>query len=107
MRSGLPDAPPQSRQSREEAAVDETELHKVARRRVQMKRGFLIHLLIYLSVNAMLMLIWAFTGRGYPWFIWPLAGWGIGILVNAITVAVELLAPEERAIEREMRRMHP
>jgi hypothetical protein len=87
--------------------VDETQLHKVARRHVQMKRGFFVHLLTYIGVNAMFILIWALTGRGYPWFIWPLAAWGIGILVNGITVAMELFAPEERAIDREMRRMRP
>jgi hypothetical protein len=86
--------------------MDETELHKVARRRVQMKRGFLTHFMIYVVVNAMLILIWSMTGRGYPWFIWPLAGWGIGILANGIAVAMELFAPEDRAIERELRRMH-
>ena len=86
--------------------MDETELHKVARRRVQMKRGFFVHLLIYVAVNSMLVIIWSMTGKGYPWFIWPLAGWGIGVFANAIAVAMELFAPEEQAIQREMRRMH-
>jgi 2TM domain len=85
--------------------MDEAELEKAARRRVQMKRGFFIHLLLYVAVNSMLIVIWSVTGRGYPWFVWPLAGWGIGILANGITVAMEVFAPEERAIEREMRRM--
>lgn len=85
--------------------MDETELHKVARRRVQMKRGFVIHLLLYGAVNSMLIVLWAVTGKGYPWFIWPLAVWGIGVLANAITVAMELFAPEERAVERELRRL--
>ena len=85
--------------------MNETELHKTARRRVQMKRGFFVHLLLYVAVNTMLVVIWSMTGRGYPWFIWPLAGWGIGIIANAIAVAMEVFAPEERAIEREMRRL--
>jgi hypothetical protein len=85
--------------------MDETELHQVARKRVQMKRGLAVHLLLYVTVNAMLVVIWAVTGRGYPWFIWPLAGWGIGVVANAVAVAMELLAPEQQAIEREMRRM--
>ena len=86
--------------------MDETELHKVARKRVQMKRGFFVHLLLYAVVNTMLFIIWNVTGKGYPWFIWPLAGWGVGVFANALAVVMELASPEEQAIQREMRRHH-
>jgi hypothetical protein len=86
--------------------MDETEVQKLARKRVQMKRGFVVHLLLYVFVNAMLFIIWNVTGKGYPWFIWPLAGWGIGIFANAIALVMELFSPEEQAVEREMRRIH-
>ena len=86
--------------------MEETQLHKLARKRVQMKRGFAVHLLLYLFVNAMLIFIWRLTGSGYPWFVWPLFGWGVGIFANAVVLVMELLSPEEQAIEREMRRMH-
>lgn len=36
----------------------------------------------YLAVNAMLVVIWAATGAGYFWPIWPILGWGIGLLAN-------------------------
>ena len=85
--------------------MDATELEKVARKRVQLKRGLAVHLLMYLAVNAGLFAFWWLTGRGYPWFVWPLAGWGIGVVANVIAVAVELFAPEQEAIEREMRRI--
>jgi hypothetical protein len=32
---------------------------------------------VYLAVNAMLVAIWALTGAGYFWPIWPLLGWGL------------------------------
>ncbi|MHB8879758.1 MAG: 2TM domain-containing protein [Myxococcaceae bacterium] len=86
--------------------MEETELEKAARKRVQMKRGFFIHLLLYVIVNGALIVIWAVTGRGYPWFVWPLLGWGIGIVANAIQVMMEVYSPEDRAVERELRRMH-
>jgi hypothetical protein len=85
--------------------MDNRELHAVARRRVQMKRGLLIHLALYVAVNAMLFLIWNLTGRGYPWFVWPLAGWGVGVFANGLVVVMELFLPEDRAIERELRRI--
>ena len=28
---------------------------------------------------AMLVAIWAFTGRGYFWPIWPMIGWGLAL----------------------------
>ena len=37
-------------------------------------------LISYLAVIAALWLIWALTGAGYPWPIWPMLGWGLGLL---------------------------
>jgi hypothetical protein len=34
----------------------------------------------YVAVIAVLWLIWLVTGAGYPWPIWPMLGWGIGVL---------------------------
>jgi hypothetical protein len=38
------------------------------------------HLRAYIAVNVMLVAIWALTGAGYFWPIWPILGWGIGVL---------------------------
>ena len=38
-----------------------------------------IHLRVYILVNLMLIGIWAATGAGYFWPIWPILGWGIGV----------------------------
>lgn len=43
-------------------------------------QGFLIHLIVYLAVNALLFVIDMLTSPGEYWFQWPLVGWGIGIL---------------------------
>ena len=42
--------------------------------------GWRVHLGSYLAVIAGLWLIWALTGADYPWPIWPMLGWGIGLL---------------------------
>jgi hypothetical protein len=34
----------------------------------------------YLAVIALLWLIWLLTGAGYPWPIWPMLGWGVGVV---------------------------
>jgi hypothetical protein len=28
---------------------------------------------------ALLWVIWLITGAGYPWPVWPMLGWGIGV----------------------------
>ena len=54
------------------------------RRRVTAKRqaawsGYADHRRWYLMVMVLLVTIWALTGMGYFWPIWPALGWGIGI----------------------------
>jgi hypothetical protein len=33
----------------------------------------------YLAVIALLWLIWLVSGAGYPWPVWPMLGWGVGV----------------------------
>jgi class 3 adenylate cyclase len=42
-----------------------------------------IHATIYVVVNVMLVAIWAASGGGYFWPIWPILGWGIGLGAHA------------------------
>jgi hypothetical protein len=48
--------------------------------------GFRIHLVMYLAVNALLLVINLVTSPDKLWFYWPLLGWGIGILAHAFAV---------------------
>ena len=54
-----------------------------ARTRVQERRDFGSHLVAYVVINAFLIGVWAFTGAGYFWPAWVLAGWGIGLVLHA------------------------
>ena len=58
----------------------DAQLHEQAHKRVEFRR----HLIVYCVVNAMLWLIWFVTGQGYLWPIWPLAGWGIGLIFHYV-----------------------
>jgi len=51
--------------------------------RLKNKREFRQHALVYCAVNTLLVIIWAASGAGYFWPIWPIAGWGIGLAVHA------------------------
>jgi hypothetical protein len=36
----------------------------------------------YVATMLLLVAIWALTGAGYFWPIWPMLGWGIGVLAD-------------------------
>jgi hypothetical protein len=49
------------------------------------QRSFQIHATVWFAVNAFLFMIWLITGAGFPWFLIPAAGWGIGLAAHAVT----------------------
>jgi uncharacterized ion transporter superfamily protein YfcC len=61
----------------------EEQLREQAVKRLNKKRDFRTHLLMYVLVNAMLVVIWAVTNTGFFWPIFPILGWGIGVAANA------------------------
>ena len=88
--------------------LPEEEVYRLARQRVEEKKGFYIHLVAYIFVNILLILIWFFTGAGFPWFIFPLGGWGIGILFHFLGVFVFSRSGgtwEKKEIEKEAERI--
>jgi hypothetical protein len=48
--------------------------------------GFRIHASVFLAVNLLLVVTWFGTGGGYPWFIYPFFGWGIGLVAHFASV---------------------
>jgi hypothetical protein len=46
------------------------------------EREFGQHLRVFVAVQLMLVAIWALTGAGYFWPVWPFMGWGIGLVVH-------------------------
>lgn len=46
------------------------------------RRAFFIHLVIYISINIMLIIINSIYSPRFIWFFYPLIGWGIGIAIH-------------------------
>ena len=67
---------------------DNSGLIKEAEKRAEEKLGFYVHLTVYSIVNIMLFLIWLFITKGFPWFLFPLGGWGIGIMFHFLSAFV-------------------
>jgi len=87
---------------RESIAMDDSEERReTAVKRVKAKREFKTHLAVYLIVNTLLVVIWAMSGAGFFWPIWPIAGWGVGLAFNAWSAYFEKPISEED-IRREM-----
>ena len=79
-----------------------------ARRRVRGLRFFYMHALVYVGVNALLIVINLITSPHRPWASAPLMGWGVGLAVHGIMTwsRVGLLGRnwEERKIAEYMAR---
>ena len=87
--------------------MSEEEIYQQARKRVEEKKGVFVHLIVYILVNILLIIIWAVTDAGFPWFIFPLGGWGIGLLFHILGVFVFSRQSnwERREIEKEAERL--
>lgn len=80
------------------------ELMRKARKQVEDRVGFYVHFAAYLSVNALFVFFWWLAGGGFPWFVIPMAGWGIGVAVHFVAVFFGQ-GYVERATRREYARM--
>lgn len=78
--------------------------YRDARRQVERKLGFGIHLAVYVMVNIGLALINFLVSPHKAWAVWPLFGWGIGLLFHGLGVLLHApgAAWKERLIEHEM-----
>ena len=82
------------------AGMSEEEIYEKAKKRVEDKRGFFVHFTVYIVVNIMLALIWAFVTKGFPWFLIVIGGWGIGVLMHFLSVFVFEKKTDSRAVDR-------
>src|SRR6476646_410952 len=83
-------------------AANSDDLRQRAVRRLKKRHDFYGHVIVYTLVNTFIVLIWALTdGQGFFWPIFPMVGWGIGVVMNAWDV----FGPDgydERKIQQEM-----
>jgi hypothetical protein len=62
----------------------------------QANRAFIEHARSYVLVNALLVAIWAITMfGGYFWPMWPILGWGIGLVAHAMATFNRSWATDE------------
>ncbi|HKX19399.1 MAG TPA: 2TM domain-containing protein [bacterium] len=60
----------------------EDERRRRARQTAEARYGFFWHLPIYVIVNLGLVAVWYFSGAGFPWPIFPIFFWGLGVFAH-------------------------
>lgn len=85
--------------------MEEQDLLRIARRRAKAKIGFLIHLTVFVLVNATLFFINQRTSPGVSWFAFPLGGWAIGLAIHGFVVFLSGSGLKERMVEAEVRKL--
>jgi hypothetical protein len=69
--------------------------------RVRLRFSLYIHAVVYAAVMVLLILINLATNSGTLWFVWPLVGWGAGLIIHALAV-MKLLPLYERMKDAEI-----
>jgi fatty acid desaturase len=95
----------------EPANTGSDEFREKAEQRVDELLEFRNHVLIYLAVNALLFSIWLVVAlvvggaAWFPWFLFPLLGWGIGVFMQAMDVYAFSGHRREKAVAKELEKM--
>ena len=80
-----------------EMALREREARRIARR-----QWFVLHAAVFGLMQVFLFVIWLLSDPSYPWFIFPLFGWGILVAAHAVYAFV-IQDPEEIMVQRAAR----
>ncbi|MCB0465295.1 MAG: 2TM domain-containing protein [Aequorivita sp.] len=58
--------------------------YKLAKKRVEKLKGFYIHFAIYLMMVPVFIYLNYISNTGFPWALFPVVGWGIGVMGHAV-----------------------
>jgi 2TM domain len=50
--------------------------------------GLKAHIGAFVIVNAFLAVAWKLSDVSYPWFLWVLAGWGVGLAFHILGLSL-------------------
>ena len=72
------------------------QLRDLALPRLRKQSEFRIFLVVYLAVNGMVVVVWAWSGAALFWPIFPIVAWSIWLAVNAWDAYGRMPISEER-----------
>jgi hypothetical protein len=87
--------------------LNSEEIERLAHRRASAKLGWYFHAFLYVLVN---LVIFALSEHGFgtrPWSLFPLLGWGLGVVLHGIAVFVLGTGGSlrERMVQKERERL--
>jgi membrane protein YdbS with pleckstrin-like domain len=84
--------------------MENSQAYQSAKKCVEAKMGFYTHFSVYVAVILLLAIINLVTASNVIWFHWPMLGWGITVVIHAVTVFIfpGRFAVTEKMIEKEM-----
>jgi hypothetical protein len=85
--------------------INETELRRLAEKRVDAKAGFWIHAAIFVVVNAGMAFANLTTMPASPWFLWSAGCWGFALIAQGVAVYLPVQSMRRRAIDAELERL--
>ena len=85
------------------------EVYSNVKKKVEARMSFYTHLLVYLVVITMLTILNLTVAGDYFWVIWPMIGWGSGVIIHGLfTFVVDSESSlKERLIEKELQKANP
>lgn len=81
------------------------DLERLARKRAGAKLGWYAHAAVFILVN---LAVFAMSRHGFghrPWSVYPLLGWGLGLVLHGISVFVLGSGLRERMVQKERARL--
>jgi hypothetical protein len=80
-------------------------LERLARKRAAMRMGWIVHAVVFVTVNLLLAAI--SIGNGQRWAMFPLFGWGLGLAIHGMVVLLALPGASlmEWLVQRERERL--
>lgn len=87
--------------------LSDDDIDRLARRRAGAKLGWYIHATVYVVVNLFLFAMSEYALGSRRWSIYPLLGWGVGLVLHGVSVFVLGAAGglRERMVEKERERL--
>lgn len=83
------------------------EIERLARKRAGAKLGWFIHAAVYVLVNLVVFAMSRYAFGTRPWSVFPLLGWGLGLVLHGISVFVlgSGSGLRERMVQKERERL--
>ena len=87
--------------------LSDEDIDRLARKRAGAKLGWYIHAAVYVVVNLFIFAMSQYAFGHRPWSVFPLLGWGLGLVLHGLAVFVlgSGSGLRERLVEQERERL--